>query len=63
MKITVHDDGTSCDVSLLTDDLAIDLAVRFECFDEAKAFAELWADWIECDAVEVTRTGAARTAA
>lgn len=59
MKITISDDGTRIDVCLLTADLELDLAVRFDDFDEAMEFAQDWADWIGCDAVEVTRPAAA----
>ena len=53
MKIVIKETEQSMDVCLLTDDLELDLAVRFDSFDEALAFAEDWADWIGCQHIQI----------
>lgn len=53
MKIRVTQKDNHIDVSLLTANLELDLAVRFEALAEAVDFAKLWGDWIGCDDITV----------
>ena len=63
MMIKVLQDGTRFDVCLMTADLALDLAVRFDDYSEAMDFAELWSDWMGCDGSEGVAPAARTTAA
>lgn len=57
MKITVFQDARGCAVCLLTEDLELDLAVRFDTREDATEFAELWAEWIGCGQIEFADAG------
>lgn len=54
MKITLTQDAKGCLVCVLSEDLELDLAVRFHALDDAAEFADLWAEWIGCTDVERT---------
>ena len=57
MKIVVFQAGRQCDVCLLTEDLELDLAVRFDTLAEASEFAELWGEWMDCKTIEYADVG------